>query len=177
MYRRDGQPLQFKEEGAAIYANPLASIIIPPRTMGIDMSLLKRGFAGVGQYLSDDVDSSASAAPAPALVPAPTAQDLAERGEPIPSEPIVQTVAAPSASAPTVDSSSAPVLQMAPVVAAPSSQAWPASSAVAPVVDSSGPSASDDATQKTDFTVPIIVGVVSAIGGFFLFGKRRRKAS
>lgn len=53
MYVNNGKPMEYKEEGAAIFPSPTPPMgVVPPRTMGIDMSLLTNGFvpgvAGIG---------------------------------------------------------------------------------------------------------------------------------
>jgi hypothetical protein len=80
MYFNKGKPMQYKEEGAAFFppAAPPADFpmrgigMLPPRTMGIDMSLLTNGFvAGVG---ADDAttaeEPSVFSTPAPILAAA-----------------------------------------------------------------------------------------------------------
>lgn len=67
MYLRDGKQMREPEEGAAFFEPVSMGQMIPPRTMGIDMDLLTRGFPGTRGVGAEDPAS----APAPSFLYAP----------------------------------------------------------------------------------------------------------
>ena len=74
MYVNDGKPMSYAEEGAAFFPPTLPPLgMVPPRTMGLDMQLLRQGFvSGVG----DD----AVVAEAPSVLSTPTPWLVAAAG-------------------------------------------------------------------------------------------------
>src|SRR5258706_1544648 len=74
MYLRDGKPMSYPEEGAAFF-QPLS--LVPPRTMGIDLNLLRGGYAGMGQFFEhgfspEEEQASATTSAVPAVPATPS---------------------------------------------------------------------------------------------------------